>query len=164
MNLYHLSDWIQVEQGVEFQFDHNLDVAPIEIKSNEDPLTTVGKKYIWLKGKVGNSDKEFSTAIAVPNYHLWLGNCNNDNKLLAVFNPPPQGKEIIWTIFKTPTKMVIECNGVFCNEYTYSEPVEAGCKVFTKPTETLYFAQSSTQVATEYRITGMAVRNRYSKF
>ncbi|XP_063690487.1 uncharacterized protein LOC134823067 [Bolinopsis microptera] len=144
--------WVKVEQGVEFE--HNLDVAPIEIKSNEESVTTSEQKYLWLQGKVGDIVNGFSTAILVPNYHLWLGNCNNNNK--AVFNPPPQGNEIIWTIFKTKTKMVIECNGVFCNEYTYnSESVsdDARCKVSTKPTDTLHFVKFDAQVATEYRIT-----------
>ena len=127
----------------------------MEIKSNEDEVATTAK-FVWFQAKVENTifHDHISTAIPVPNYSLWLAFCNSPGELF--FAPPPTGKEIIWTIFKTSEKMVVECNGVFCAEFTYSDSTKGDtrCKAYTLPTRKFYFVDDNTQVATHYRLTG----------
>ena len=147
-------------------FNHNLDEIPIEIRSKEDSVTTSEQKYIWFQGDVGQSFDQagysvdyISIAIyTVPTFSLWLANCNGPNEKL--FNPQPAGKEVILTVFKTATEVVIECDGVLCAKYTYSESTKNDnrCSVFTLPTRTLWFVDHSTQVATEFRLTGSLLR------
>ena len=151
-------------------FNHNLDEIPIEIRSKEDSVTTGEQKYIWFQGNVGQSFDQakdsvdyISIAITVPTFSLWLANCNSANEKL--FNPQPAGKEVILTIFKTATEVVIECDGVLCAKYTYSESTrnDNRCNVFTLPTRTLSFVDHSTQVATEFRVTGLwCYHNRFT--
>ena len=156
-----ISDWQPVQKGV--VFTHNLDEVPIEIKSSEDAVTTTQQKYVWLQGDVGQSFGQagggsvdfISFVFTVPNFSIWLANCNGPNQ--RMFDPQPVGKEVILTIFKTATEVVVECDGVPCVKYTYSESTsnDNRCNVFTVPTRSLWFVDWTTQVATQYRLTGL---------
>ena len=158
ISLFQFPGWIRLQKGESNGFDHNLDEIPLEIKSNDDKETKKSK-YVWFRGKVEDtfSVDHISVAISVPDYSLWMAECNGQGE--KFFDPKPSGEEIIWTIFKTSEKMVIECNGVFCAEYTYSDTsskkYKSMCNAFTLPTKTFYFVENPGQVATHYRLTGM---------
>ena len=131
---------------------------------NEDAVTSTKPKYVWLQGDVGQSFEQagedsvdyISIAISVPSFSLWLANCNGNNE--RMFDPKPVGKEVILTIFKTATEIVVECDGVPCAKYMYSESTKNDnrCNVFTVPTQSLWFhfVDFAAQVATQYRLTG----------
>ena len=157
---FQFSDWHPVQKGT--VFSHNLDEIPIEIKVNEYAVTTSKQKYVWFEGNVGQSFEQagkgsvnkISIAITVPNYSIWLANCNGPNQ--EWFEPQPEGNEVILTIFKTATEVVVECDGVPCVKYTYSESTNDNrCNVHTLPTQSLWFVNFDEQVATQYRLTGV---------
>ena len=122
-------------------------------------MAPTGQKYVWIQGGVGDpslySINHISIAITVPKFSIWLANCNGPNQ--KWFDPQPVGKEVILTIFKTATEVVIECDGVPCVKYTYSESTsnDIRCYVHKLPTQSLWFVNFAEQVATEYRLTGL---------
>ena len=126
-------------------------------------MTTTKQKYVWFRGDVGQSFEQagedpvdyISIAITVPNFSIWIANCNGPNQ--RMFDPQPVGKEVILTIFKTATEIVVECDGVPCVKYTYRESTsnDNRCNVHTLPTHSLWFVNFAEQVATEYRLTGL---------
>ena len=137
------------------KFDHNLDDNPLEIRSNTAKGTK--KKVIWIQGTIAepvNSVDHFSIRIVLKDYSVWLERCNNAGELFL--NPEQVAKKVIWTVFKTPTEIVIECNGVFCLRYKYSDSTAGNpeCNVFSQPSTQIVFVDDNDQAAEDYRAAG----------
>jgi hypothetical protein len=146
------------------KFDHNLDEIPIQIKSNTPKGTK--ETYVWLKGTIRNSVErknaknnksvsEFSMVINMEDYSAWFGFCNGPGEVF--FNPEPKTSEVVWTFFKTSKEMVIECNGVFCLKYSFSNASknDPRCATFNQPSVQMLFEDNDGQVAKQYRISGI---------
>ena len=142
------------------QFDHNLNKIPLEIKSEIPKGTT--DKYVWIYGFIGreihqDENKQvdsFSMAIDMRNYGPWLGFCTKNSEEVSL-NPIPTGPEVTWTVFKTNTELIMECNGYFCFRYKYTSSTlqDNRCSSFEFPSLQLVF-NDSMQAAAQYRLSG----------
>ena len=150
----NISDWQTVVKGD--KFDHNLDMVPLEIKSNTPKGTD--SKYVWLQGTVADpvQDAEvFSLALCIKDNSAWSAHCT-DGCGDAFFDPEPETTEVVWTVFKTPKELLFECNGVFCLKYAYSDSTrgDARCDTFKQPSKQIFFMDDSGQAAEQYRASG----------
>ena len=148
-----ISDWQTAVRG--YNFDHNLDEIPLEIKSNTPKGTN---KHVWIQGTIADpiQDTEvFSLALCIKDNSAWSAHCT-DGCGDAFFDPEPETTEVVWTVFKTPKELVFECNGVFCLKYAYIDSTsgDARCNTFEQPSIKMLFPDSGSQAAENYRASG----------
>ena len=151
----NISDWQTVVKGDEF--DHNLDMVPLEIKSNTPKGTD--RKSVSILGTIADPVQTvgvFWLIICMKDYSPWMAHCSADGCGNHLFDPEPETTEVIWTVFKTAKELVFECNGVFCLKYAYSDSTrgDARCSTFKQPSKQISFVDTVGQAAEQYRASG----------
>ena len=141
-----ISDWASVARNV--YIDYDLEEHPLQIKTD----SAVGSdEEVWVQFYTAEwtwfSGISLSFSIT-PRYYIWY--CTSSDTTFPVDLPAELDK--IWTITKTATALVIECNDVEVLNYLYSEASMASCvTTLSQDVEKIWFTSINDDASDAYR-------------